>query len=486
MKLFDLSFRHKIPLWGGALILITAVAISISFGFQAYDDMKLDMIHNSKTLGQTMAKTLMPAILHDDVWRAYEIINAPYQHAYIAEYPDPFHAETMIVTDNKQQVFVSSQPKRYPILADLKQFGKEFSQLEGIISQVTDDSPIIVNLPDANIILIAFPIIADGVIFGNLIMLHSTNLYWPRFLKLAEQAGLITLLVLAVLLPINWYWGQRMAIPLISLVERLTTIREHKLPQNLKLEIYTYNDELGRMFKAFNSMLEQLREKDFLEKQMLQSERMAAIGHLTASIAHEINNPLAGMLMSIDTLKHHGTLDARTAKTVSLLERGLQQIKETVAALLVEARLKNRNLNPQDVDDIYTLVTPQAQKHYTRIELYNEISGDILLPSTLIRQIMINLTLNAVQAAGDHGLITLHISCDQHQLEIKVSNNGKQITDEQMPYLFEPFNRLSETGHGIGLWVTYQIVHQLHGQISAQSNEGITCFEAKIPIQVEI
>jgi len=73
---------------------------------------------------------------------------------------------------------------------------------------------------------------------------------------------------------------------------------------------------------------------------MVQSERLAALGQLAAGIAHEINNPLSGMLTAIDTLKCHSDADPRMMKTIALIERGLTQIKDTVGALLVEAKIK--------------------------------------------------------------------------------------------------------------------------------------------------
>ena len=477
--LFDLSLRHKIPLWGSVLILVTAAAISISFGLQAYDDLKSDTIRSSENLGRTLIKTLNTAIMQDDVWRAYEVIKAPYHGE--SKPGDPIQIESLIVVNKQQEVFVSSHPQRYPVQAKLSQLGGNFQSLDKILATARDSNPIIIDHPRTREMLMVLPIVADDVVLGGLIMVHSKSLYSAHFLKLAERAALITLLVLAVLLPINWYWGRRMAVPLVSLAKRLGAIGEH-VPDDLEPGLYAYKDELGRLFRAFSTMLHELKEKEFLEKQMVQSERMAAIGHLTAGIAHEINNPLAGMLTAIDTLKRHGSHDPVTDKTISLLERGLQQIRETLAALLVEARFKSHDLIAQDIDDVSTLLAPQAEERSTRIEVNNAITANIPLPSTLIRQIMINLLLNAVQAAGKQGHVVMEVDHDIRQLQIRVSNDGKQIPDDKMNYLFEPFSSLSESGHGLGLWVTFQIVQQLGGRITAESREGATRFTVTIPL----
>jgi signal transduction histidine kinase len=189
------------------------------------------------------------------------------------------------------------------------------------------------------------------------------------------------------------------------------------------------------------------------------------------------------MLMAIDTLKSHTVTDARTAKTIALLERGLGQIKETVGALLVEARLKSRDLTASDIEDVLVLILPQAHKKILKIDWRNGMAGEVSLPATLVRQVLINLLLNAVQAAAVQGQIACHVAVAAGEMQISVANDGKLLTTEQMTHLFEPFSSLSEGGHGLGLWVSYQIVHQLGGRISAARKDGRMQFDVALPIE---
>jgi two-component system, NtrC family, sensor kinase len=218
---------------------------------------------------------------------------------------------------------------------------------------------------------------------------------------------------------------------------------------------------------------------------MFQSDRLAALGQLAAGVAHEINNPLGGMLMAIDTLKSHTVIDGRTAKTIALIERGLGQIKDTVGALLVEARLKSRNLTANDIEDVLVLILPQAHKKILKIDWRNGIVGELALPATLVRQVLINLLLNAVNAAAVQGQIACHVGLAAREMHISVANDGKLLTAEQMTHLFEPFSPISEGGHGLGLWVSYQIVNQLGGRIGAARKDGRMQFDVGLPI-VEI
>jgi two-component system, NtrC family, sensor kinase len=306
----------------------------------------------------------------------------------------------------------------------------------------------------------------------------------PRFYEIARYGVVAGAVILCILLPFNWYWGQRMARPLVQLTQRMQDIGKH-LPEELDPTLYFHSDELGSLFKTYNKMLTDLKAKEELERQVVQSDRLAALGQLAAGVAHEINNPLGGMLMAIDTLKNQGVADPRTAKTIALLERGLGQIKDTVGALLVEVRLKSRNLTPNDIEDVLVLVLPQVRRKTLHLDWKSDVAGEVHLPATLVRQVLINLLLNAVHATGQQGQVSCHIRIADGAMRISVTNDGKILSAEQMSHLFEPFSPLSEDGHGLGLWVSYQIAHQLDGEITASRDTGRMQFDVRLPIAGE-
>lgn len=478
LSVLNISFRYKIPLWGSLLIVVSALAVSASLMLRAYDDVKEDLLTSSAGLGRTLAVTLLPAMLNDDVWRAFEIVNAP-----LKEVPpdNPIRPELILVLDNARQVYVSTDPKRLPMLAELKRLGPEHALLAERITKLTGRQPEAIELPGANHVYVVTPIADEGVRLGTLVIAHARGAILARFWSATWRGGVAGLLVLAVLLPINWYWGQRMAVPLVELAARMKQLGR-QIPDDLDAGLYAYRDELGLLFEAYRRMLEQLRVKATLEREIVQSERLAAVGRLAAGMAHEINNPLGGMLTAIDTLKCHADMDARTMKTISLIERGLRQIKETVGAPLVEAKGKNRDLAPHDIEDVRTLVFPLAHKKALRIGWRNGLRCDLVLPATMVRQILINLLLNAIQAAADGGEMDCEADLTGGELRLVVANNGQFLSAKQMEHLFEPFSPLSENGHGLGLWVTYQIVHQLGGRITAERGGERTRFVVRIPV----
>ncbi|WP_420475175.1 sensor histidine kinase [Noviherbaspirillum sp. ST9] len=474
----DLSFRYKIPLRGSALIICTALVVTASLMFRAYEDLKRDLLLNADSMARVLAHTLTPAILHDDVWRTYEIINSPFQ---ISAKANINQADEILVLDTKQQVYVSTHPKQYPMLSDPARVNPEHAQLQQKIVDYRGSKPTAIEPSNSGKFYMIAPIVSDGVPLGTLVMGYSNSMFLPRFYDIARRAMAITLLALAALLPISWYWGWRMAAPLTQLAGYMDEVGA-ALPDDSKLQLYESRDEIGQVGTAFKRMVGELKEKEALERQIFLSERLAAVGRLAAGIAHEINNPLGGMLNAISTFKKRDNHDPQTQKTMSLLERGLLQIKDTIAALLVEAKFKSHPLTVQDIEDTRTLVLPDAHQRCVELNWENDVLDTLPLPSTLVRQILINLLLNAMQAVTEHGHIRCHIYRNSDTLTLSVENDGKHITGEQLDTLFEPFTTSRESGHGLGLWMTYQIVHQLKGEIAVQSQPGETRFIVTLPI----
>ncbi|HZV54197.1 MAG TPA: HAMP domain-containing sensor histidine kinase [Rhodocyclaceae bacterium] len=480
MSLLDLSFRHKIPLWGSFLVIVTALAVSVTLMVQTYAELEEDLVIDTGTLARALTPQLFQAILRDDVWKGYEVVRTAFRDKDSPELAEK--AENIIVIDNGLRVFVAALPMAARMQTLLPDLGPDYAVVAAQLKGDASDATSIISVPGSSHLYFHTPIAEERAKLGTLLVVIHKGTVLPRFLDIARYGVVAGTAILCILLPFNWYWGRRMAEPLVQLTQRMKEVGR-QLPEKLDPTLYTHGDELGSLFEAYNKMLVELREKDELEKQVVHSDRLAALGQLAAGVAHEINNPLGGMLMAIDTLKSQTVTDARTAKTIALLERGLDQIKETVGALLVEAKLKSRNLSEGDIEDVLLLVLPQVHKKGLHLDWHNDVSGDINLPATLVRQVLINLLLNATHAAEAQGQVACHVHMDDGVLRIVVTNDGRLLSAEQMSHLFEPFSPLSEEGHGLGLWVSYQIAQQLGGSITASCKDGRMQFSVELPIR---
>jgi signal transduction histidine kinase len=482
MRLFDLSLRHKIPLWGSALIVASSLAIALAFLARAYEDLRQDVFISSESLGQTLAQTLFPPLLHDDLWRAFEIVRAPF-HAGAKS--NPLQPDAIFVLDGDMNILLASDPLRLPTLANLAALAGDYPRLAQQLRGMSLARTQPIDLDGTEHIFSATPIEASGRRLGTLVISHRRSAFWVRFIDLALRGALTGALVLAVLLPINWYWGRRTAEPLVELSRGMDAL-VHGHPAPLPpAEHYAYRDELGQLFAAYRAAATALNEKALLEQEVLHSERLAAVGRLAAGIAHEVNNPLGGMLMALDNLKQRGPLEAATAKTLALIERGLQQVTETIGALLVEARVSHRPLDRHDFEDVRTLIEPQATKKQIALDWHVNLPETLDLPAAIVRQVLINLLLNATQATAPGGFVRLRAESDAAALRLEVANAGGPLPADIRGHLFEPFVTGRADGHGLGLWVTYQMVVQLRGRIDVADEGGEIRFTVTLPLETQ-
>ncbi|WP_126443654.1 ATP-binding protein [Sulfuricystis multivorans] len=476
----DLSLRWKIPLRVMLAVVGTALAVTAALVARQYDEMRQNLESHGKSLARVLANTLVVPVLHDDIWRAWEIIQSARDPAAIA--PE-LQAKIVLVTDNEFRVFVSNQPRLFPIGSSPAAQGSAYGRLRAAMLEGNPADQKIIEPADAPYYYVMSPLVADGVNLGHVILGYSKISFLPRFIGLVGQAIFVTMLALALIMPISWIWARRTGEPLVALAEAMRQVPDQLEAARLA-ELPKSRDEIGQLGDAFRRMVGELKKKQELENQMLVSERLAAVGRMSAGIAHEINNPLGGMLTAIKTWQKHGSHDPMATQMLSLLERGLTQIRNTVSALLVETKMQDRSFEPADIDDLLILVEGEAQARSVKIEAEIDIGAVLPLPATLVRQILLNLLLNAIAAAAEGGKVQLGAHAHRGRLLLTVGNDGEYIPEERMAYLFEPFTSGRSSGHGLGLWVVYQIVRQLNGGLSVESHPGHTVFSVEIPYEM--
>jgi signal transduction histidine kinase len=473
----DLSLRWKIPLRVMAAVVGTALAVTAALVAREYDEMLRNLDAHAKSLARVLANTLVTPVLHDDIWRAYEILQSARDSASIA--PE-LQADVLLVTDNEFRVFVATRPRDFPIGISLASQEGALARLRAAFVEGKANEQQVVQPADSPNYFIMSPLVADGIPLGYVILGYSKVSFLPRFLGLVGRAVLVTFVVLAIIMPISWVWARRTGEPLLALADAMRLIPA-QLESAQLATLPKSRDEIGQLAEAFRRMVEELKVKEELEKQMFVSERLAAVGRLAAAIAHEINNPLGGMLTAVKTYQRHGSADPVAHQTLSLLERGLMQIRQTVSALLVETKTEDRPFEPADIEDLLILVESEAHLRSVAVLREGALTNPIPLPATLIRQILLNLLLNAVAAADEGGKVQLTVAARDGRLHLAVCNDGAHIPEERMAYLFEPFATGRPQGHGLGLWIVYQIVQQLNGGLTVESEPGCTTFTVEIP-----
>ncbi len=467
------SYRLRLPLSLSIAAVATAFSIAVALGLQTLTNLREDQGRNALTLGYAMAGVQIQALRNDDVWLAYSLLRGP----------DSGGDAVWILLDQAGRIFASNRPRRFRLDQPIENALPWLPQAQ---PRVIDEKPGRVSAVDRDDVrrLLRLPLYSEGSQVGELIALLSDAPYLPRFREILFGGVLVTGAILAVLLPIGWLWGRRMVGPLVQLADCMGRVGRED-PRRMQCTLPDGDSEIGRLGQQFAAMLSALAEKESLEQQIIQAERLAAVGRVSAGVAHEVNNPLGGMLMAIDTYRRAHPVDAPTERLLDLLERALRQIQASVSALLVEARADLRTLTRDDLEDVKTLAQPNSAKARVSLSWENACHGAIELPAAPVRQLLLNLVLNAVQAAQGGGNVEVRITTQDNQLMMRIENSGRAIPPEQLLHLFEPYPTSRPHARGLGLWVCYQIVSQLGGTIRAETQDELTRFLVDLPLTPE-
>jgi two-component system NtrC family sensor kinase len=273
------------------------------------------------------------------------------------------------------------------------------------------------------------------------------------------------------------------------------------------------DDELGYLARSFNTMTSELQlahtelqeSADELERkveqrtaelkrmqaQMIQSEKMVAIGKLAAGVAHEINNPLTGVLTNSSLMLEDLPGDHPWREDIQTIVNETLRCRRIVKSLLDFSRQTKPQrtlleLN-QVVEDVLALVRNQTVFRSIRI-VYDL---DPHLPTVLadadqIRQVVLNIVLNAAEAMVQGGELRIASSANasRKSVEVRISDAGPGIPDEVLARIFEPFFTTKKTGTGLGLAVAYGIMERHQGELRVETARGMgTTFTISLPIE---
>jgi len=219
------------------------------------------------------------------------------------------------------------------------------------------------------------------------------------------------------------------------------------------------------------------------QEQLIQAEKLTSLGQMSASIAHEINNPLAGVLVYTQLLSKKvasGTFKKEEALDyLSKMESEVNRCSKIIRNLLDFARQKELMLRLVDVNQVIEQVLAMVghQAQLQNIEVVKEFSPS--LPNAVadfdqLQQVFTNLALNAIQAMPDGGKLTLRSSAADGEIRIDVQDTGCGISKENMSKLFTPFftTKAKGKGVGLGLAVVHGIIEKHQGRIKVQSEVG--------------
>ncbi len=480
LRLDRLSYLVKVPL---ALCLVSIMSALGVFAVTYYliaAHINAELLARVEQLSGALATSARGAIARDEIWDVYQ---------QIAALVDRDSATQIIVVARDDTILVASDPVKYPLATAASTLP---TALAAIAKQAVDASApnrtsglFALNNGSADKAFISASQVRseDGERLGAVVAYAAQDATLPKLRELLARLTSLGALALAVIVPLGWWLGRSLVDPLNRLRLAMTDI-EAKPSAIERAKSQRGTDEIAQLGQQFALMRAEISRNQALESQMQAAERMALVGKLTASLAHEVNNPLGGMLNAISNLRLRGINDPFIEKTSSLLERGLRQIEESVAALMAQARREHTLLTAQDFDDLQLLATPLAEQRSIRVDWRVNLGADELnIRSVPVRQIILNLVLNAIRAAESH--VTVRAEIAERQLRVTVHNDGAAFSVAATADIAPESDANGRLG--LGLWVCFRLAQQLDGTLSieATSAEGGTLATLTIPLQSE-
>jgi signal transduction histidine kinase len=334
-----------------------------------------------------------------------------------------------------------------------------------------------------------------GIDFSRLlsgVQIPTTKAYLTSK-QLLNSLIFVSLVLLVVSAGLSLFWSHRLTRPLEHLSDATKVVGKGQFDIHIPA---SSGDEIGQLAGSFNQMASELshREKELKTAQeaLVQSEKMAAFGQLGAGIAHEVKNPLAGVL----GLTQLCLLEAEKATTqfenLVLIEKETKRCKIIIENLLKFSRQEKISFDRIEInrgaEDAIAIVNHQMG--INQVKLHHTLAAD--LPpiwgnANQIQQVFLNLMINAQQAMeGNPGEVTLTTaSIGSGNVQIQIIDTGPGISKEHQAKIFEPFftTKTSGKGTGLGLSVSYGIVKEHKGEILVKSKLGEgTTFTIILPV----
>ncbi|MDY6969116.1 MAG: cache domain-containing protein [Spirochaetota bacterium] len=335
--------------------------------------------------------------------------------------------------------------------------------------------------------------------FNNKILgMLSVGLIEKKSLDMIGEALLIffglTFLGMILVLIVSNFFANKITKPINYLAIASKKISEGDF--SVKVDVKS-KDELGELETAFNAMAIALQEHDKkleieTQKQLMRSEKLAALGRMAAGVAHEINNPLTGVLMYGHILLKNLPEKSRDWNDVEIIVKETTRCREIIKNLLNFSRESTPHKEPANINTVIedTIAIIEHQVYFENVNIIKELSEnipEIEIDINQIEQVLVNLALNAAEAMTDGGNLTIQtkLSGNNKNIIVKITDEGNGIPKNNIDMIFDPFFTTKEIGKGtgLGLAVSYGIIKRHNGQIIVDSELNVgTTFTIILPI----
>lgn len=478
------SLSVKIPFAHTVMIVGVALTIGVVIVAQAWVQFRVELEEKALIMALDVAATAPEAILRNDYWNLYNTLKQRASHMP-ARIGEPRLLSGMVL-DVEGRVLAHLDPVNHPLGLALAPAEEAERRLLDDAMKTLTPSVVMGGAGNGGFIESVVPVTFDRKRLGVVRMRVSMSEAKERIWKAGLTVLFLTLGLAAAGSLLGAVVSSRMVRPLKALAEGMEMVGQGEILRVRPL-MAANRDEIGQVISRFNEMAAELSEKKRLEEKLAMSEKLASLGQIAAGVAHEVNNPLGGMLNCIDTLKKHPDDPVLLQRYLPLLEKGLNRIGATVQGMLVELHegVEAKSCELSCLTDLEELVAAEIGDRRIALQWDNRLPGEACVGCSCpnLQQVVLNLTNNSIQAMPGGGALVFRSCREDDSLVMEVEDSGVGIPREHQRHLFDPFFTSRPNGTGLGLWVTYQLVRQMRGTIQVESEPGQgSLFRVRLPL----
>ncbi len=437
-----------------AVVVGFFLSITLSAGWWLARSSREDLVIRARSLANSLAVDAVEPVLLDDAYAAYNVL----QRSSLAD-------------KEIRYAFIMLQERRIIAHTFDSGFPRELLQY-----CLTHDEPLMqYRTRDDYILDVAVPVLDGELGHLHLGMSQKRVLHQQRYFSMAMLLVLGTLLAASLLVAqlISWHIGQPL-VELATVARRVPggNLRPSEVPA-------TGTAEIRQLSLAFQQMVTDLRrlkaENLSAQKRMVSAERLATLGEMSAGLAHEILNPLDGIMECCRQLEPHMPAESRQARYVQLIHDGLRRIERVMRQMLVFARAPGKTPDISDcalhdlISDMIELTRPRLERYGIQLDAETSLANRCRCARPLVEQALLNLLLNAADACGESAerRICIWGMVRDEWVDIHVEDSGSGIAEADRERVFRPFFSSKDPGKGtgLGLTVSRDLIEQNGGEL---------------------
>jgi len=471
---FRWPLRVKAPILVAALTILVSTIISETMLSRLARNQEVQLERLAGAYLDGLSNAVLPHLARHDIWAAFDVLDRANQQYKGVK------ARYTIVALTDGRILAASVPAAFPV---------ETPVPKALAARFGDGDAVIFD-EDRALAWVRRTITADGLPLGTIYA--ELNIAE----QIAERRRVLLMLVILnsgltiIFAAIGYLAVRRMLQPVSVLGAHIEQVRGGDVAPIPNEQILREGPEFATLFRRFNAMVAAINERKVLAKRLAEEEGLAQLGKLASSMAHEVNNPLGGMMTAVSTLRKHGT-DPQVRRTaLGLLERGLDDIRNVVRATLVTYKGVSdpSRLRREDFDDLRFLIQHKIAHRCLRLDWRNALPAEVDIDGAAIRHAALNLLLNACNASPQNGAIRVLAEVQAGTFRFTVADQGPGL-----PPSVEALFRASERDDvpapenaGLGAWIAARLVARMGGRIGVETAPGAgTRLTIAVPLRSE-